>query len=163
MQITFDNVHYFRDNPNVPSDLEQMPNLLNFFEDNGTFLANNHTALIAHTADDILTTYTGLYGDGAGDPISNDYESYNTNGTDGAFGTTDTNAAFDYWTDQIDDESSPPSTGHDTNPNMVYSPVPPATAKHKVAPDTVTPPPWVPFTEAGCDVGGCSPADSGGL
>ena len=38
MQLTFDNVHFFRDNPNVPSDLEMMPNLLNFFENNGTFL-----------------------------------------------------------------------------------------------------------------------------
>jgi hypothetical protein len=51
VQLTFDNVHFFRDNPNVPSDLELMPNLLSFFEDNGTFLSNNHTPLIAHTAD----------------------------------------------------------------------------------------------------------------
>ena len=56
VELTFDNVHYFRDNPNVPSDLELMPNLLNFFEDNGTFLSNSHTPLIAHTADDLLTT-----------------------------------------------------------------------------------------------------------
>ena len=28
--IQFDNVHLERDNPNVPSDLEQMPNLVNF-------------------------------------------------------------------------------------------------------------------------------------
>ncbi|MBV9585114.1 MAG: hypothetical protein JO213_09545, partial [Alphaproteobacteria bacterium] len=28
--LQFDNVHLRRDNPNVPSDLEQMPNLLNF-------------------------------------------------------------------------------------------------------------------------------------
>jgi hypothetical protein len=28
--IQFDNVHLRRDNPNVPSDLEQIPNLLNF-------------------------------------------------------------------------------------------------------------------------------------
>ena len=28
--IQFDNTHFTRDNPNVPSDLEQMPNLLNF-------------------------------------------------------------------------------------------------------------------------------------
>jgi hypothetical protein len=48
VQITFDNVHFYRDNPNVPSDLEQMPNLLDFFESNGTFLSNNHTPLIAH-------------------------------------------------------------------------------------------------------------------
>src|SRR5512146_2261692 len=52
--LMFDNVHYFRDNPNVPSDLQLMPNLLNFFEGNGTLLSNNHTPLIAHTADDIL-------------------------------------------------------------------------------------------------------------
>ena len=66
VQLTFDNVHFFRDNPNVPSDLEMMPNLLNFFESNGTFLSNNHTPLIAHTANDILTTLTGLYGDRQG-------------------------------------------------------------------------------------------------
>src|SRR5215472_8778231 len=46
IQLTFDNVHFFRDNPNVPSDLEMMPNLLHFFENNGTFLSNNHTPLI---------------------------------------------------------------------------------------------------------------------
>ena len=34
--VQFDNVHFLRDNPNVPSDLEQMPNLLNFIRDNGT-------------------------------------------------------------------------------------------------------------------------------
>jgi len=28
--VQFDNTHFTRDNPNVPSDLEQMPNLLNF-------------------------------------------------------------------------------------------------------------------------------------
>jgi hypothetical protein len=28
--LQFDNVHLSRDNPNVPSDLQQMPNLLNF-------------------------------------------------------------------------------------------------------------------------------------
>src|SRR5205823_4733429 len=53
VQLTFDNVHFFRDNPNVPSDLEMMPNLLHFFEHNGTMLSNNHTPLIAHTANDI--------------------------------------------------------------------------------------------------------------
>src|ERR1700759_5476483 len=52
IHITFDNVHFFRDNPNVPSDLEQMPTLLHFLEDNGTLNSNNHTPLIAHTGDD---------------------------------------------------------------------------------------------------------------
>ena len=32
ISIVFDNVHFFRDNPNVPSDLEQMPHLLNFLK-----------------------------------------------------------------------------------------------------------------------------------
>ena len=48
--IQFDNTHFRRDNPNVPSDLEQMPHLLNFIENNGTLLTNDHTALISHTA-----------------------------------------------------------------------------------------------------------------
>jgi hypothetical protein len=144
VQITFDNVHFFRDNPNVPSDLEQMPNLLNFFENNGTFLSNNHTPLIAHTADDILTTYSGLYGDRQGMPISNDYQVYQANGT------TDSAGSFAYWTDPVYDTSP---TATDTNPNMVYSPVPPATAKTPVSPTTTTPAPWVPYTRAGCNVG----------
>jgi hypothetical protein len=147
VQIGFDNVHFFRDNPNVPSDLEMMPNLLNFFEDNGTFLSNSHTPLIAHTADDLLTTATGLYGDRQGDGISNDYQAYN------ADGTTDPATAFTYWTDPIDDTASTPNPGHDTNPNLVYSPVPPSTASSPVSPTTVTPAPWVPFTRAGCNVG----------
>jgi len=37
IHLQFDNVHLRRDNPNVPSDLEQMPNLLNFLEGNGRF------------------------------------------------------------------------------------------------------------------------------
>lgn len=48
--IQFDNTHFLRDNPNVPSDLEQLPHLLNFITDNGTLLANDHTALISYTA-----------------------------------------------------------------------------------------------------------------
>ena len=47
--VQFDNVHFTRDNPNVPSDLEQMPNLLNFIKNNGVLLSNHHTPLIAHT------------------------------------------------------------------------------------------------------------------
>ena len=53
--IQFDNVHLRRDNPNVPSDLEQMPNLLHFLEQEGTLLTNHHTPLISHTSVDILT------------------------------------------------------------------------------------------------------------
>jgi hypothetical protein len=147
VQIGFDNVHFFRDNPNVPSDLEMLPNLTNFIEDNGTLLSNNHTPLIAHTGDDLLTTATGIYGDRAGDPIANDYQSYNRNGT------TDPATVFTYWTDPIFDEASHPTAGHDTNPNLVYSPTPPATTFPRPKPKTVTPAPWVPYTRAGCNVG----------
>jgi hypothetical protein len=147
VQIGFDNVHFFRDNPNVPSDLEMLPNLLNFLTGNGAFLSNSHTPLIAHTSDDLLTTITGLYGDRHGAPIGNDYRSYNTDGS------SDPATAFTYWNDPIDDTASHPNAGHDNNPNLVYSPVPPATASTPVTPDTVTPAPWVPYTEAGCNVG----------
>ena len=105
VEIGFDNVHFFRDNPNVPSDLQMMPNLLNFIENNGTLLSNNHTPLIAHTADDLLTTSTGLYGDRAGMPVSNGYQAYNTDGT------TDPASSFAYWTDPIYDTASTPTAG----------------------------------------------------
>src|SRR6201995_2089005 len=80
ISIVFDNVHFFRDNPNVPSDLEQMPHLLNFLESNGTVFSNTHTPMIAHPADDSLTIYTGLYGDRHGQPLTNTYKTYNQNG-----------------------------------------------------------------------------------
>src|SRR3984957_12557717 len=130
VEITFDNVHFFRDNPNVPSDLEMMPHLLDFIEQNGTMLSNNHTPLIAHTADDILTTLTGLYGDRQGMPVANDYQTYNP------AGTTDPAGSFAYWTDPIFDTASTPSPSHDTNPSMVYSATPPATTKPAPTPDT---------------------------
>jgi hypothetical protein len=148
IQLTFDNVHFFRDNPNVPSDLEMMPNLLNFFENNGTFLSNNHTPLIAHTANDILTTLTGLYGDRQGMSAGNNaYRFYNPNGT------TDPASAFAYWTDPIFDTLTQPAPGSDSNPSMVYSPTPPATTSPPPVPNTITPAPWVPYTRAGCDAG----------
>ncbi len=81
VEITLDDAHFFRDNPNVPSDLELMPNLKNFIEQNGTLLSNSHTPLIANSASDALTTLTGLYGDRHGMPISNGYRSFNPDGT----------------------------------------------------------------------------------
>ena len=97
INIVFDNVHFARDNPNVPSDLEQMPHLLNFLKQNGTVFSNSHTPLIAHTADDSLTIYTGLYGDRHGQPVSNSYKTYNPDGsTDPA--TSTRRARADSWT-----------------------------------------------------------------
>ncbi|HMH94197.1 MAG TPA: hypothetical protein VK586_24335 [Streptosporangiaceae bacterium] len=147
VNLGFDNVHFFRDNPNVPSDLQLMPNLLNFFTSNGTFLSNDHTPLIAHTGDDLLTTATGLYGDRQGMPVSNSYQTYNPDGS------TDPAGSFAYWTDPVFDTAKAPSAGHDVNPSMVYSPVPPATAATPPAPTAVTPAPWVPYARAGCNVG----------
>ncbi|MGH2933555.1 MAG: hypothetical protein ACRDL2_03450 [Gaiellaceae bacterium] len=129
IEITFDNVHYNRDNPNVLSDLEQMPALTNFFTSNGTLLSNNHTPLIAHTADDSLTNYTGLYGDRHGQPLTNTYETY------GSGGTVTPKSSFSYWTGTY---------GLDSFPNQPYSAKVPAAGS---APST-PPAPWVPFTLA---------------
>jgi hypothetical protein len=151
ISIVFDNVHFSRDNPNVPSDLEQMPHLLNFLKSNGTVLSNTHTPLIAHTADDSLTIYTGLYGDRHGQPVTNSYKTYNPDGT------TDPAASFAYWTSPVDDTAKPaPTPGHDTAPTMAYSASVPATS---VNTGQQTPAPWVPFTRAGCSVGDFSTAN----
>ncbi len=149
INIVFDNVHFARDNPNVPSDLEQMPHLLSFLESNGTVFSNSHTPLIAHTADDSLTIYTGLYGDRHGQPVTNSYKTYNPNGT------TDPATSFAYWTAPVADTKTTPAPGPDATPSMVYSDTVPASG----APNRVTPAPWVPFTRAGCTVGDFSTAN----
>jgi hypothetical protein len=149
INLVFDNVHFFRDNPNVPSDLEQMPHLLNFLESNGTVFSNTHTPMIAHTADDSLTIYSGLYGDRHGQPLTNSYKTYNPNGT------TDPATSFAYWTSPVVDTAAVPTSGHDTTPTMVYSDTVPASG----APNRITPAPWVPFTRAGCTVGDFSTAN----
>ena len=79
--IVFDNVHFERDNPNVPSDLEQMPHLLNFIRSNGTMMTNNHTVLISHTANGILTSLTGMYSDRHGQSVSNSFRYFKSDGS----------------------------------------------------------------------------------
>ena len=139
--IEFDNVHFTRDNPNVPSDLEQMPNLLNFIKKNGTLDAGDHTVLISHTANDILTTQTGLYSDDTGIFVAN---SFGVFGPGSARTTAFFPSAFFYWTDLVSD-------------------ITPATLDNNFALTTPTgsnvPAPWVPFTRAGCDVGAFSTAN----
>src|SRR5580700_5621891 len=95
--LTFDNVHLRRDNPNVPSDLEQMPHLLNFLENNGTLLSNDHTVVISHTAAGFLTTQNGVYPDRDGLGVTNSFRYYNGNSSQ----TTSSNSAFVYWTDKL--------------------------------------------------------------
>jgi hypothetical protein len=135
--LQFDNTHLTRDRAAVPSDLQQMPNLLNFLKDNGTVSSNEHTILISHTAGGILSSLTGLYPDRAGVTVSNSYRYFTPTGG------TASSGAFKYWTDLVDD-----STGtRDPLPNMV-------TTGQKT-----TPAPWVPFTRAGCDYGAVSTAN----
>jgi len=93
IQLQFDNVHFRRDNPNVPSDIEQMPNLYNFLVGNGIVLNNHHTPVISHTGTDILTTLTGVYPDRHGQPVSNTFMFY------GADRVAHTALSFAYWTD----------------------------------------------------------------
>src|SRR6516225_809645 len=141
--IQFDNVHYTRDNPNVPSDLEQMPNLLNFIKGNGTLIPREHTPLIAHTADDIVTSETGLYGSGQGMPIANEYNYYTPSGS------TDTAGSFAYWTDPIVDYNTSTSAPVGESDHTLI------TAQGKN-----TPAPWAPYTRAGCNVGSVAAADT---
>lgn len=81
--VVFDNVHLRRDNPNVPSDLEQMPNLLYFILNNGTITGNHYTPLISHTANDIVTALTEVYGDRQGIPVANSYGFFRPDGSVG--------------------------------------------------------------------------------
>jgi hypothetical protein len=137
--IQFDNTHFRRDNPNVPSDLEQMPHLLNFITDNGTLLANDHTALISHTATGILTSLTGVYPDRMGQPVSNSFRYFKTDGT------TRTGVSFAYWTAPLFD---PAGSTTDTTPEMINE-------NGKIAPA-----PWVPYTRDGCDFGAVATANT---
>ncbi len=131
INIVFDNVHLRRDNPNVPSDLEQMPNLLNFLQNNGTVSGNHYTPLISHTAHDIVTALTGVYGDRSGIPVANSYGFFEPNGSIGF------TSSFLYWT----------ALGGDGKPEMIDE-------QGKTAPA-----PWVAYTRAGCDVGAFSVAN----
>src|SRR5437667_11777882 len=64
--------------PRHPLGLEQMPHLLNFIQDNGVLMSNDHTVLISHTATGILTSLTGVYPDRMGQPASNSFGYFNT-------------------------------------------------------------------------------------
>src|SRR3984885_3254429 len=134
--LTFDNVHLRRDNPNVPSDLEQMPNLFNFLLQNGIVSGNHHTPLISHTAHDIVTALTGVYGARSGIPIANSYGFFKQDGSVGF------SSSFLYWTAP----SGGTLAGGAGKPQMVNE-------LGKIAPA-----PWVPYTTAGCDFAGFSTA-----
>ncbi len=137
--IQFDNTHLLRDNANVPSDLEQMPHLLDFIRGNGTMMANDHTVLISHTATGILTSLTGVYPDRMGQPVSNSFRYFTPSGT------SRTGVSFAYWTSPLFD----PAPGQtDFTPEMINEN------------GKISPAPWVPYTRAGCDFGAVATANT---
>jgi hypothetical protein len=141
--VQFDNVHLARDNANVPSDIQQIPALYDFMKDNGTLLSNDHTVLISHTADGILSTETGLYPDEFGGGVANTFPYLNPSAKSG----TSTRSLFTYWTDATSASSDPLFT-------LIHGP---ASASD---PEGInTPAPWVAFTRAGCDFAGVGSAD----
>jgi hypothetical protein len=135
--LQFDNVHLRRDNPNVPSDLEQMPNLLNFLKGNGTVLNKQYTVLISHTAAGMVSSLTGLYPDRMGLTVSNSYDYYRPDGT------PHFTSGFKYWTS--------PVSSTDSLPNLVNA----DSGSPKTAPA-----PWVTYTRAGCNVGEVATANT---
>lgn len=144
--IQFDNTHFTRDNPNVPSDLEQMPHLLGFINSTGILYTNHHTSLIAHTATNFLTSITGLYPDHMGVPVSNSFKYFKPDGSIA-------NASYlAYWTSPLYDTNSKTASTRilptDTKFNML-------TANGKNAPA-----PWVPYTRAGCNFGAVAMANT---
>jgi hypothetical protein len=138
--VQFDNTHLSRDLKGVPSDLEQMPHLLNFLRENGTVSSNDHTILISHTAGGILSSLTGVYPDQHGQAVSNSFRYYKPDGSTGL------GVSFAYWTDGIFDPANP--TPPDTSFNML-------TKDGRNAPA-----PWVPYTRGGCDVGAVGAANT---
>ncbi len=138
--LQFDNVHLRRNLSSVPSDLQQMPHLLNFIRSNGTLLTNDHTVLISHTANGILSALTGVYSDRQGQSVANSFRYYKPDGTSGL------GVSFAYWTDSVFDPNT--TTPTDQSYNMI-------TADGRNAPA-----PWVPFTRAGCNWGGASTANA---
>src|SRR6266436_2203013 len=130
--IVFDNMHFQRDPARdgstlVPSDLEQMPHLLNFVKNNGVLLSNHHTPLISHTSDDVITILTGVYPDRHGvATAANSYQEYTSS-------TTKFQSAFTYWTDLTPDGTY----------NLISGAV---DVNHPAGVNA--PAPWAPFTRA---------------
>lgn len=141
--LQFDNTHYTRDNHNVPSDLQLMPNLLHFITGNGTLVTHEHTPLIAHTADDFVTSESGLYGARQGIPIANEYRYYTPGGGTSVAGS------FAFWRDPIVDYTTSASKPiGDGTPTMIGGN------------GATAPAPWVPYTRAGCDFGSVAAANT---
>ncbi|WP_308465570.1 alkaline phosphatase family protein [Rathayibacter soli] len=140
INLQFDNVHLTRDAAGIPSDLEQMPNLYNFLQQNGVVMANAHDVLV-HTATNFISNQTGLYPDRTAITQSNSFNYYDS------AGNTHPGVSFAYWTAPVYDYTG---ANADTNYNLQY------TADRSNVPNSSNvnvPAPWVPYTRAGCNVG----------
>ena len=133
--LQFDNVHSERDNPNVPSDLEQMPALRNYITSNGTLLTNDHTILISHTANGIVATETGLYPDRNGLTVSNSYQYFDAERAD----QRQCRRLGLHLRVQVLDRSREPSPDPPLTPNNTFNNDTAGTGGN-----TNTPAPWVP-------------------
>jgi hypothetical protein len=131
--LQMENVHFGREVPTVPSDLEQMPHLLDFLQANGTLLASGHTALVTSPEGDLLTSLTGLYPDHHGQAVGDRWRYFEPDGT-AAGGSAST-----YWSAKVSE--GPGATTASSSYNLVTS------GGRNV------PAPWPVFTRAGCDVG----------
>ena len=122
--LEFDNLHLERDAPNVPSDLEQMPHVFQFFTEHGLLSANHHTVQVSHTANGFLTAQAGVYSDRLGSGIANRFRRFN------ADGSTAPALLYAYWTASV-------------------APGVPVFIDER---GRNAPAPWPAFTRAGCDV-----------
>ena len=116
INIVFDNVHFSRDNPNVPSDLEQMPHLLNFLK------VERHRVLEpAHAAD---RPHRGRQPDDLHGPLRRPARPARVEQLqDVQPGRVDRPGDLVHVLDVAGRRhgKSPPTAGHDTTPSMVYS------------------------------------------
>ena len=140
IEITFDNVHFNRDNPNVLSDLEQMPALRTSSPERHAALEQPYAAHRPHGRrqyHQLLRPLRRPAGPGAHEHLRDVWLHD---------GTVTPKSSFAYWTGTY---------GLDSFPNQPYSANVPAAG----APPSTPPAPWVPFTRAGCDVGDVSTAN----
>ena len=100
-------------------------------------MTNHHTPLKSHTADDIITSETGVYGDKHGQPIANSFGWFTPPGSAFFDGFA---SSFQYWTDIVNATTDP--RFFMITPTGMNAPAP-----------------WVPWTRAGCNVGAVSIAN----
>ena len=133
--LQFDNTHFKRDVAGVPSDLEQMPHLLNFLKgERHAPLERPHDPDLAHRGRDPVVAHRALPG-----PHRTGRLELAT-ATTRRHGIPAFSSSFKYWTDVT-------SATADPLPNMVSD-------GGQTAPE-----PWLTYTAAGCNVGGVSAAN----